>query len=123
MKAIKYQLVKVTVPAAGQTVNINTNTDKLYKRVTGIFASLSCPFSFAGTSLSLNINDKEIFPENFEIMMVSCGMDVSPNERFYNLDEEAEGSTVRGKYTDGNLNPMATFPYTAYLYLRLENKD
>ena len=50
MNAIKYQIVKVTVPAAGATVNININSDKLYKKITGILVTVPYAMSFLNKS-------------------------------------------------------------------------
>ena len=41
MSKVKYQLIKFTVPQAGAVVNINANSDRLYKRITGFFASVA----------------------------------------------------------------------------------
>jgi hypothetical protein len=123
MNAIKYQIIKVTVPAQDAVVNINVNSDKLYKKITGI--TITTPFAFTPiniSSLSLQVNDKEIFPDDFEIKLLTCDQSVPVNERFYLLDEPADGSTVKGKFRDSNTGNN-TFPYTVNLYLKLEEKQ
>lgn len=116
----KHQLIKFTVPQAGAAVNINANSDRLYKRITGIFASLPEDKAFPGSTLQLYVNDQEVFPEGYELKMITCSEHVSPNDRHYNVEEEAAGSTIRGKYTDGGQG--GNYPYTGTLYLRLEEK-
>ncbi len=123
MAKAKYQLIKFNVPAARSTINIFANSDKLYKRITGIFASLPNDNAFSGSTLQLYVNEEEIFPEGFELKMITCGNQVTPNERFYLADEVASGSTIRGKFTDGGQVTGVTYPYTGILYLRLENKN
>ncbi|HEY4789104.1 MAG TPA: hypothetical protein VIH57_23810 [Bacteroidales bacterium] len=122
MNAIKYQIIKVNVPNQGAIVNINVNSDKLYKRITGIVitAPYTVPFLNMST-ISLQINDKEIFPDDFEVKLLTSDQAVSVNDRFYLLDEVADGSTIKGKYKDGNLN-VVCYPYTANIYLKLEEK-
>jgi hypothetical protein len=123
-KAIKYQIIKVLVPEPGATVNINVTTDRMYRKITGV---LMCFPFFAyftqQSSISLLINDKEIFPEEFDVKLISYGVGVSPNEMFYLLDEEAAGSTIKAKFKDGGENMGFRTPYTANLYLRLEDKN
>jgi hypothetical protein len=124
MNAIKYQIVKVTVPVAGATVNINFNTDKLYKKITGILVTVPYLMSFLNKStLMLSVNDQEIFPDEFEVKLITCDSYVPTNERFYKLEEEADGSTVKGKFKDGGVMNGITYPYTANLYLKLEVKN
>ena len=123
MKAIKYQIIKVTVPNEGAMVNINVNSDKLYKKITGM--TITTPSNAPNlnmSTLSLQVNDKEIFPDDFEIRLLTCDQSVPVNERFYVLDEIADGSTVKGKFKDGNVGGI-TFPYTVNLYLKLEEKN
>ena len=123
MNAIKYQIIKVTVPNEGAMVNINVNSDKLYKKITGM--TITTPSNAPNlnmSTLSLQVNDKEIFPDDFEIRLLTCDQSVPVNERFYVLDEIADGSTVKGKFKDGNVGGI-TFPYTVNLYLKLEEKN
>ena len=123
-KAIKYQIVKVTVNVAGETININVTTDKMYKKITGILVSFPYHVWFLHKScLSLQINDKEIFPDDFEVKLVTYGMGIPTNELFYQVDEEANGSTIKGKFRDGGEMLGISFPYTANIYLRLEEKN
>jgi len=123
MNAIKYQIIKVTVPNEGAMVNINVNSDKLYKKITGM--TITTPSNAPNlnmSTLSLQVNDKEIFPDDFEIRLLTCDQSVPVNERFYVLDELADGSTIKGKFRDGNVGGI-TFPYTVNLYLKLEEKN
>lgn len=121
MSKFKYQLIKFNVAQAGDVVNVNANSDRLYKRISGIFASLPSDKAFPGSTLQLYVNDQEVFPENYEVKMITCSEHVSGNERYYDLQEEALGSTIRGKFTDGG--QAGNYPYTGTLYLRLEEKE
>jgi hypothetical protein len=123
MNAIKYQIIKINVPAPGNVVNINVNSDKLYKKITGM--TITTPFtapSLNQSSLSLQVNDKEIFPDGFEIRLLTCDQAVAVNERFFHLDEVADGSTIKGKFSDNNPS-NGVFPYTVNIYLKLEEKQ
>jgi len=124
MNAIKYQIVKINVPSAGSVVNINFNSDKLYKKVTGILVTVPYVMSFLNKStFSLSINDQEVFPDDFEVKLITCDSCIPTNERFYKLEEDADGSTVKGKFKDGGAINGITYPYIAYLYLKLEERN
>lgn len=123
VKAIKYQIIKVTVPAPGETVNINLTSDKMYKKITGILVSFPFyAFFLQKSCLSFSINDKEIFPEEFEVKLISYGLGIPANELFYLLNEEANGSTIKGKFRDAGDMMGFPYPFTANIYLRLEDK-
>lgn len=123
MKAIKYQIIKVTVPTQGAVVNINVNSDKLYKKITGMTVTTPYPVPYLNMStLSLQVNDKEIFPDDFEVKLITSDQSTPVNERFYLLDEPADGSTIKGKYKDGNPGNI-DYPHIVNIYLKLEEKQ
>jgi len=122
-KSTKYQVIKLTVPSAGATVSVTTNSDKLYKNIVGILVSMPYQVTFADSStFNLVINDKEIFPDTFEIKVLHCDSYIPVNERFYLLDEPADGSTVKIRFTDGAMAGVV-YPYVANVYLKLEDKN
>ena len=121
LKNIKYQLIKIVVPQANDSVKFDADTDKMYKRITGIHGSLPQDASILGSQIELKIADQEIFPEGFEFKLITTNLSVSPNKRFYDkIDEEAQGNKINGKFIDGGNAPA--YPYTAKLYLRLEER-
>jgi hypothetical protein len=123
-KAVKYQIIRITVPARGETVNINVTTDRMYKRITGILVCFPFyAYFLQRSSMSLLINDKEIFPEEFDVKLISYGVGIPPNEMFYQVDEEASGSTIKAKFKDSGDTMGFPYPYSANLYLRLEDKN
>lgn len=120
MNNIRYQLIKINVPAKDALVKFSVDTDKKYEQITGLYASLPEDEAIAASTLELKISNEEIFPEDFEVKMITCSQDVSPNERFYEkVQHEAAGNTLEGRFTDGG--NATSYPYTAVLYLRLEN--
>jgi hypothetical protein len=122
-KDIKYQVIKITVPSQGALVTVNTNSDKLYKNIVGILVSMPYQITFADSSTcNILINDKEIFPDTFEVKVIHCDTYIPVNERFYLLDEPADGSTVKIKLQDGAMAGVV-YPYTANLYLKLVEKN
>lgn len=119
--AIKYQLLKIPIPQAGDSVKFNVDTDKMFKRITGLYGSLPEEKAIEGSLFELKVADKEIFPEEFEFKIISTNLSVSPNRRFYDkINEEAAGNKVDGRFKDGG--KASVYPYVAKLYLRLEEK-
>ena len=127
MKLNKYQLIKVKIVAAGDSVKFTADTDKLYERIDGMFVSLPKEDSHFGSTLELRIADQEVLPEGFETKLLACNQSTSPNERFFHFDHEerieAKGSHIEGRFTDGGFVSGITFPYQAIIYLKLKNGD
>jgi hypothetical protein len=122
MKKLKYQLVKIVVPASGNEIPVEINTEKGYQLVTGITVNATDKNAYLGSVFNkFEINNKEIFPEGFEVKMITTGIDVSPQDRFYCVAEPADGTKVIIKYKDGG--NAAAYPYTATIYFKLENAN
>lgn len=121
MPDIKYQIIKIKVSVSGERQKLSADTDKKYQRLKGVFASLPNEEALTGSTMELKLADKELFPEGFEVKMLYCSERyVAPAERFYSrLDEEAEGNRMDITYQDGGRS--LNYPYTALLYLHLEN--
>src|SRR5690606_25619336 len=119
---IKYQILKIIVPSQGALVTVNSNTDMLYKDVCGML--LTVPFEVLPHDRSLCsivINEREIFPEDFEMKLLVSDVSIAVNERMYTVHADAQGSTVKVKYKDGSM-PGQTYSYDVHLYLKLEGK-
>ena len=118
---IKYQLIKIIIPQASASVKFDVDTDKTYKRITGIHGTIPEDKAIIGCNIELKIAEKEIFPSDFEFKLITTNLSVSPNTRFYDkVNEEADGSKVEGRFIDSG--KADNYPYTAKLYLRLEEK-
>ena len=121
MQEIKYQIIKIPITSPGEKVKFSADTDKMYKQITGLDGSLPEEKAITGTTLELKIADKEIFPEDFEIRMITTGINLSPNDRFYEkVQEVAQGNRIEGRLSDSSKADI--YPYVAKLYLRLEQK-
>ena len=121
-KSIKYQVIKLTVPSVGAVASVTTNTDKLYKRIVGILLTLPYQLLFSDSStFNMLVNDKEIFPDTLEAKVIHSDSYIPVNDRFYILDEPADGSTVRIKYRDGAMAGVV-YPYVVNVYLKLQER-
>lgn len=117
---IKYQPIVITINSASQVVTVEADTDKLYSFCTGIFFSTPETEVETSTLSRLEIGGKEIFPDGYEIKMITTSTDVPIDERYCELNEPAKGARIKTKYNDAGL--ASAYPYTVILYLRLENK-
>jgi len=116
-----YKIIKISVPESGSIVKFSYDTDKMYKSITGLFASLPEDNAVPGCLLELKIAEKEIFPEEFEVKMITTGLNVSPNKRFYDkILEDAAGNRIDGRFVDAG--KASSYPYVAKLYVRLEER-
>ncbi len=118
---IKYQPIAISVASANAQVTVEADTDKLYSRCTGIFISVPSDSVITSTLSRLELGGKELFPDGYEIKMLNTTGDVPVDERYYELNEPAKGARLKTKYNDSGLF-TGTYPYTAILYMRLENK-
>lgn len=121
LRNIKYQVINIVIPASGNTVSTsNATTDKNFKTVTGIQATSTDATAFnKGTFKKFEIGSQEIYPEDFDIKLISCGNEVDPNERYdREVSEPAEGSTVNITVVDGTT--ASAYPYTVKIVLKLE---
>jgi len=116
---IKYQQLIYKIESAEQQIVVDAETDKLYKRVTGINVVLTDPKNKFST-IELEINTVDIFPENFEVLRLLFREQVPFGYEYHTLNEKAEGSKVKGKYKD--INNGGTYPYNLIISLRLENE-
>lgn len=117
---LKYQQFTYKVNSAGEELPIDAETDKLYKTVTGINVVMSNTQNKFST-LELEINTIELFPENFEVLRLLFRENAPFGYDYHTLNEQAGGSKIKGKYKDSNNG--ASYPYYITISLRLENND
>lgn len=112
-----------------QTANaISSKTFELDKTVTAIngilFTSDRDDLVYYRGSAKVEINSDEIFPEGYETKLLMSGLNVSPNERYYNLGGVLPGNfKVKIEYKD---TPDARLQFVAYrvsIYLDVEIKS
>jgi hypothetical protein len=98
--------------------------DKTVEKVHGIlFASdRDDPMYYRGSN-KVEINSDEIFTEGYESKLLMSGLNVSPNERFYNLGGVPPGNfKVKVEYKDTPDARLQFVPYRVSIYLDVEIK-
>lgn len=114
---IKYQHITFSVSSFGQEIPIDAETDKLYNTCTGVNVVVSNEDAKFST-IQLDINSVEVFPENFEILRLLFRQHAPFGFDYHTLNEPAAGSKIKGKYIDAN---TSSFPYSVTFSFRLEN--
>jgi hypothetical protein len=98
--------------------------DKTVEKVHGIlFASDRDDLMYYRGSSKVEINSDEIFPEGYESKLLMSGLNVSPNDRFYNLGGAPPGNfKVKVEYKDTPDARLQFVPYRVSIYLDVEIK-
>lgn len=115
---IKYQHITFKVTTLAQAIVIDAETDKLYNTCTGINILLTDEKAKFST-VQLDINGQEIFPENFEVLRLQFRPQVPFGFEYHKLNEPAGGSKLKGSYKD--VAGGTVYPYFITFSLRLEN--
>lgn len=121
MARLKYQIIPITVPVAGQEVTIQFETDKHWKRITGLKYVENTAAALPGTVFRrMLIKGAEIFPDGFAIKEIKPGDQVPLGAgRWEPINEPAEGSIIDFTMKDGG--GAGAYPHTSWLYIRLED--
>ena len=132
MKNHKFQQIRVNVTRPGDSLRFNAQTDKQYARIRGIYVSIPEERFVPGSLLGLKVNNQEVFEDVHEVKLLTSGNQVAPNRKFFFFEErlEAAGSTIEGRFTDGqtpiqNLpteEPIFGYPFEVKIYLWLSNE-
>lgn len=99
--------------------------DKTVEKVHGIiFTSDRDDLMYYRGSAKVEINSNEVLPEGYENKLLMSGLNVSPNDRYYNLGGVPPGNfKVKVEYKDTADARLAFVPYRVSVYLDLEIKD
>ena len=121
MKEKNYTFDKITFPqitasAQSQNITAGTNTDVINEEVIGIAVSLSDEDAIPNSRIELKIDSKEILPVGFEAKLLTSGINVDPNKRYYMFNKPImiNQSKIEGKFTDGE-----NFTAAYYVFITL----
>lgn len=114
----------IEVTAANAIHTKTFELDKTVEKVHGIlFASDRDDLMYYRGSGKVEINSDEIFPEGYETKLLMSGLNVSPNDRFYNLGGVPPGNfKVKVEYKDTPDSRLQFANYRVSIYLDVEIK-
>ncbi len=112
------------IDSADKQYSKSFELDKNVTAVHGLlFASDRDDLMYYRGSNKVEINSDEIFPEGYETKLLMSGLNVSPNDRFYNVGGIPPGNfKVKVDYWDTADARLAFVPYRVSLYLDVEIK-
>ena len=92
--------------------------DKNIATVTGLlFTSDKDDLLYYRGSQKVEINKEEIFPENYESKLLLSGINVAPDNRYYDIGNQPAGNgTIKVEYRDMDDNRAVFTPYRVSLY-------
>ena|SRR5687767_3526391 len=112
----------LSVTAANETYSEEFELDKEVKVITGILltSDLDDQLYYRGAQ-KIEFNGKEYFPDNYESKLLMSGINVRPNQRFYEVGRiEVLNGKIKISYTDTD-NPNVVFAaYRVSVYVRGE---
>ena len=113
------------VGAAGSITSQTFELDKTVEKVHGLlFASDRDDLMYYRGSAKVEMNSDEIFPEGYETKLLMSGLNVSPNDRFYNLGGIPPGNfKLKVDFKDTPDARLAFAAYRVSIYLDVEIKS
>jgi len=114
---VKIQTLEKTITTPNQVVKISEELDQDFERLTGI--GILWTMGKKNRFLTSSLAGTELFPKNFPVAFLQSNTYVSPNDRFFKLNDKADGDKIELDYQDGGQH--AYYPYTLEIFLRLEN--
>ena len=110
------------------TVKLEFELAKNVDRVLAIqFTSDQDTMIFHRGSISMALNGGEVFAEGWQVKKLMAGLNVSPNDRMYNIQEDAGVERGNGKinitYTDSPSSVQAHSDYRFQVYVKSTVKE
>jgi len=125
MKNIVKKRFDINITEADKIFSKSFELDKTIAFVKGIlFTSDKDDLIYYRGSQKVEINKQEVFPENYESKLLMTGINVSPNQRFYDVGDLPVGNgNVKVEYKDINDGRTSFEPYRISIYLTCELAD
>jgi hypothetical protein len=115
----------IDVTTQNEVVSKTFELDKNVEKVHGmLFTSDRDDLMYYRGSGKVELNSDEIFPEGYETKLLMSGLNVSPNERYYNLGGINPGNfKLKIEYKDSLDSRLAFTAYRVSIYLDVEVKE
>lgn len=122
MKQIIKKRFDIIVREPKQTVKEQFELDKNVTRITGLLLTSDREdLLYHRGSQKIEINNEEIVPEKYESKLLLSGMNVSPNERFYKINNTATGNRLlKIEYVDTDDGRSYFSVYRVSIYVECE---
>ena len=113
--------VSVANDMHSKTFELDKNVEKVHGL---LFTSDRDDLMYYRGSAKVELNSEEIFPESYETKLLMSGLNVSPNDRYYNLGGIPPGNfKLKVDYKDTNDARLAFAAYRVSIYMDVEIKS
>lgn len=122
MPKVNFKRFDISIDQANKTYSKSFELDKTITAIKGVLISSSKDdLAYFRGQQKIEINKDEFFPENYESKLLMSGINVSPNNRFYDLGSVAPGNgIVKVDYKDSDDGRVAFSPYVIFIYIKYE---
>jgi hypothetical protein len=122
MSTIIKKRFDVFVTEPNKNFSKSFDLDKTIQNVKGIlFTSDKDDLLYYRGSQKVEINKQEIFPENYESKLLMTGINVAPNQRYYDIGNVSVGNgVVKVDYKDSDDSRTMFENYRVSIYLLCE---
>jgi hypothetical protein len=111
---------------ANKTYSADFDLDKDVRVITGLLltSDQDDQLYYRGAQ-AISINGKEYFPDNYESKLLMSGINVRPNQRYYEIGKyQVLNGKIKITYTDtDNPNNVSFSAYRVSLYVRGEKEN
>jgi hypothetical protein len=126
MRRLK-QIFEFQVGVSGESDNIDLKLDDRTEKVTGVLLSSDrLNQIYARGRIKLDLNGREVYPENFPARQLISNIATPPDQRFNRADWsdlEVGNKKLTGRYTDVNSGVVAFAAYTVTIVIDSIIKD
>ena len=118
----KIQLIEKEITEKCSLVRITEELDQNYKKLIGI--SVLHTIGQHHQFTSFNIDSVELFPKGFEVAFLQTNAHVSPKDRFFPLNQVADGKKIDIEFqdVDKSINPVYTVE-SSYTPIRIDDSN
>jgi len=122
MKSQVKKRFDLKVEAANAVVSKTFELDKNITVVKGMLVTSDRDdLLYTRGSQKIEINKQEYFPENYESKLLMSGINVSPNQRYYDLGSIAiSNSSIKVDFKDTGADPFTAYRVSFYFDCELD---
>lgn len=125
MSIIVKKRFDVAITAADKVFSQSFELDKTITFIKGILLTADKEdLLYYRGSQKIEVNKQEVFPEDYASKLLMTGINISPNQRYYDTGNLPVGNgIVKIEYKDQNDTRLAFEPYRISIYLDCEQKE
>lgn len=125
MSIIVKKRFDVAITAADKVYSQSFELDKTITFIKGILLTADKEdLLYYRGSQKIEVNKQEVFPEDYASKLLMTGINISPNQRYYDTGNLPVGNgIVKIEYKDQNDTRLVFEPYRISIYLDCEQKE